>query len=171
MKQIVLDKTGGPVALFVMLACGGPATFQVIYSGNVPASGLTVTVIQGGESILIRGNEFTTNGFGTPHSAPFDLPKTGPTQILINLTSSGETLVLGASYEFDAAGGTEYQLSLFFTQRRPVCAHGCSPKATFPSLVPGSSDTLFVFLASPPPPGVLAHRSRHDPRITLTYGM
>jgi hypothetical protein len=154
-RWVVLSRINAGVVM--VLACGGPTTLQVIYDGGVPADGLTVTVTQNGQQTVIRGSSFSVEGFGTPHSIPQDLRHTGPTEALIHLSSPSGTVVVEGQFTFDVVGGTVYQMTLVYTSTRPVCAHGCAPKMTFPSLLQGSSDTLFVYLASPPPPGVISH--------------
>ena len=170
MAQFALRYTSVAVVGVLALACGGPTTLQVFYSGNVPAGGLTITLTQGGQTTVVSGSSFTTDGFGTPHSIPLELRHTGPVQVVINLTDPGGTLVVEGLSTFDVGVETVYQMSLYFTRTRPVCAHGCAPKASFPSLVSTSSDTLFVYLASPPPTGVIGHRAGDELRLARNPG-
>jgi hypothetical protein len=147
----VLQGTSSALAVVLSLACGNGPTLQVLYGGNVPVNGLTVELTHGGQTTVVRGTSFTTtNALGTPHSIPIELG-TGPAQVLIQLTDAGSVLVAEGSFTFDATGGgTKYVTELSFVSRRPLCPEGCGFIAFFPSLVPGSSDTLFVSLGTWP---------------------
>jgi hypothetical protein len=149
-----------------VLSCGRNPTFQVLYGGTVPVEGLTVTVTQDGRRSTIKGSDFTTDaGLGILHSIPSELPHTGPTQVLIQLADPESAPVAEGSLTFDAAPGTPHQMTLLYLSRRPICVPGCPPNGIFPSLVPGSPDTLFVVLGSSRSDGGV---SRRGPEESLT---
>jgi hypothetical protein len=146
------------------LSCGGDPTLQVLYGGTVPVEGLTVTVSQGGRTFTVNGRDFTTDaGLGILHSIPKQLARTGPTQVLIRLANPESTPVAEGSLTFDAAPGTPHQMTLVYLSTRPLCVPSCPPNGVFPSLVPGSPDTLFVVLGSSSSDGGVSRRAPEEP--------
>jgi hypothetical protein len=157
--------TGMNLALVAALSCNSSTTFQVLYTGSAPVGGLVVEVNQGGRTLLVNGNSFTTEGLGTPHSVPVQLPETGPTQAHFDLADPDNVPVVAGSLSFNAVSGTQYQMTLVYRSLRPSCAVPCPPIATFPSLLPGSADTMFVYLASPLPDGGISQERFEELRV------
>jgi hypothetical protein len=104
---------------------------------------LHVTVGEGRSARELRGSDFTTAGYGTPHSELLEVPSSGQLPIRVALVSAAGDTLASARLEFVLRPAHTYWVTVRAGGARPTGM--CIGRVTAAPISPGKAgDSLFV---------------------------